>query len=103
MTKEAYLAMCEQLGSDPIPEEIPVEYSDLPFEIQQAYDLFRYLPDKIDSFAGVYQGKDMAGVGDIMDIIGVVDKYHTLFFLKILIGEVCRQYETKRPNNGKKH
>lgn len=102
MTKEAYLAMCEQLGSEPIESEIPVEFSDLPYEVQQAYHLFSYLPDRIDSFSGTYLGKDMSGISDIMDILYIEDKYHVLFFLKILIGEVVRQYEAKRPKNVKK-
>ncbi len=52
MTKDQYLAMCEQLGSEPIDSEIPLEYSDLPHEAQQAHEVFHYLPDRLDGFSG---------------------------------------------------
>ena len=102
MTKDQYLAMCEMLGSDPVDSEIPVEYGDLPREVQKAYEVFQYLPDRLDGFSGTYLGKDMAGISDIMDILHVDDKYHTLFFLRIIISEAIRQFEAKRSNkNGK--
>lgn len=102
MTKEQYLAMCEQLGAEPIDSEIPIEFSDLPHEAQQAREVFEYLPDRIDGFSGTYFGKDLTGIGDIMRILKVQDEYHTLYFLRIIIGEVVRQFEAKRPKtNGK--
>lgn len=101
MTKDQYLAMCEQLGSEPIESEIPLEYSDLPHEAQQAHEVFHYLPDRLDGFSGTYMGKELAGMRDIMDILKVEDPYHTLHFLRIMIAEVSRQFEAKRPKNGK--
>jgi len=36
MTQARYLEMCEQLGKEPNPEEMPPDINDLPEEVQQA-------------------------------------------------------------------
>lgn len=101
MTKQQYLDMCEQMGAEPNVDEIPVEFSDLPHEVQVAHEVFHYLPDRIDGFSGIYLGKDMSGLGVILDVLKVDDPYHSLFFLRIMIDEVRRQLEAKRPKNVK--
>lgn len=50
--------MCEQLGKDPDPEEIPPELSDFPEEIQWAIVTFGKLGDRIQPDVG-YIGKDL--------------------------------------------
>lgn len=101
MTKEQYLAMCEQLGADPDPKEMPIEFGDLPYEVQQAHEVFHHLPDRIDGFSGIYLGKDLSGLGTIMDILKIDDKFHVIYFLRIMTAEIARQLEAKRPKNGK--
>ena len=49
MTQDQYLLMCEQMGWDPDPNEMPPEVHDLSYEAQQALRLFNALPDKIDN------------------------------------------------------
>lgn len=71
VTKETYLEICEQLGTEPIEEEIPIEYSDFPDEIQQALNIYFRLRDEWDGFSGVYLGKNFTGLGDILDIYQV--------------------------------
>lgn len=101
MTKQLYLDMCEQLGSEPNPNEIPVEFTDLPHEVQVAYEVFNYLPDRIDGFSGIYLGKDISGLGVVMDILQVDDRRHTLYFMKIIADDIARHIEAKRPKNVK--
>lgn len=96
MTKEQYFSMCEQLGSSPILSEIPIEFEDLPEDCHYAMQIFNILPDKIDGFSGFYFGKDFAGLSDIMSIMSVQDKYHTLHFLSIMIDNTKKQYEAHR-------
>jgi hypothetical protein len=102
MTKEQYFSMCEQMRSEPLESEIPVDYEDLPEDAHYAIQLFNILPDKIDGFAGIYFGKDFSGLADIMDTLAIPDKYHTLHFLTILINITKKQYAAERSkSNGK--
>lgn len=71
MTKEAYLEMCEALGSEPLEEEIPVEYGDLLPEVQEALRIYSSLQDSWDYMGGNYIGKSMVGFKDILDIYEV--------------------------------
>jgi hypothetical protein len=58
MTKAQYLEMCNQLGSEPLLHEIPVEFSDFPSDVQVYYMIYSFLPGKFEGFSGGYFGKD---------------------------------------------
>lgn len=58
MTKNQYLMMCEQLGTEPKQEEIPYDFGDFPYDIQMALSIFYMLPDRWEGFSGTYMGKD---------------------------------------------
>ena len=82
MTKAAYFEMCEALGSEPLEEEIPVDYEDLLVDVQEALSMYHKLRDEWDSMAGVYLGKSYAGILDIFEIQGVpVEDRKTLYDL----------------------
>lgn len=74
MTKDAYYDMCEQLGTEPLDSEVPVEMDDFPFEVQKAWEIYSYLPDKIDTFNGNYFGKAIEHIATLMDLFEVHDK-----------------------------
>lgn len=71
MTKAAYFEMCEALGSEPLEEEIPVDYEDLLVDVQEALSMYHKLRDEWDTMNGVYLGKSYAGILDIFEIQGV--------------------------------
>ena len=82
MTKAAYFEMCEALGSEPIEEEIPVEYEDLFVDVQQALGIYHKLRDEWDTMNGNYLGKSYAGILDIFSILDVpVEDHKTMFDL----------------------
>ena len=86
MTKEAYFEMCEAMGSEPIASEIPVDFSDLPDEIQYAFGVYGKLRDEWDGFNGVYLGKNFTGILDIFDMLDVpVESKRGLFELISII------------------
>lgn len=72
MTKETYFEMCEMLGSEPIKEEIPVEYEDLLMDVQEAMGIYSKLRDEWDTMNGVYLGKSYSGILDIFEILEVL-------------------------------
>lgn len=85
MTKEQYLSMCEQLGSTPDPAQLPVEIDDLPDDAISAITVFQTLPDIVDGFSGLFHGKDLSSINDIMSLMAISDKYHTFLFLRTII------------------
>jgi hypothetical protein len=71
MTKEQYFLMCEQLGTEPLDEEVPLEYQDFPEEIQEALQIFHILPDIWEGFGGNYLGKDYTLLPYLMQVFNV--------------------------------
>lgn len=89
MTKDAYLDMCRQLGTDPSETELPVEIDDLPVEVEQAYHVYNILPDKIDSFNGVYYGKALEHTPSILEFLEI-DSRKDIFKLILIIDSLER-------------
>jgi hypothetical protein len=71
MSKDQYFEMCEMLGNEPNESEIPVEYDDLPLEVQDALRIYNTLQDNWDYMGGNYIGKNLAGFKDILEIYEV--------------------------------
>lgn len=95
--------MCEALGSEPIEEEIPVEYEDLLTEVQQALDIYSKLKDDWDTMNGNYMGKHYAGILDIFSILGVPrEDYKTMFdLIGIIDGHRSTAISNSRPKAAK--
>jgi len=74
--------MCEQLGKEPDPDEMPPELGSFPLEIQEAFVIHAMLPDRWDGASGSYMGKDWSPLNDLLNIQNVYDKKTTCFFLK---------------------
>lgn len=100
MTKDAYLEMCEQLGSTPDEHEIPVEFSDLPLEVEQAYHVYNLLPDKIDSFNGVYYGKQLEVAPNMLEFLEI-DSKKDIFKIIIIIDSLEREEINRRKKDGR--
>jgi hypothetical protein len=64
--------MCEALGSEPVEEDIPVEFVDLPDEVQQSLEVYSYLPDRWEGMSGTFLGKDYSIVFDLFDTFDVI-------------------------------
>lgn len=71
MTREVYFDMCEQLGSEPIESEIPIEMEDLPSQAQIAFRIYYHLQDKWDYMSGSYIGKDFSELHSALKIYNV--------------------------------
>ena len=110
MTRERYLEMMEQLGKEPIPQEIPPDFEDLPEIMVCAINTFNSLGDRIYPEIG-YVGKDYVNLPFFLDIYDVKD---TEYFLEILSWldsraikksseNMKKEYEKlKRKNSGKR-
>lgn len=82
MTKDAYFEMCEALGSEPVESEIPIEYDDFQYDVQEALGIYHKLRDEWDTLNGNYMGKSYAGIIDIFTILEVpVEDHKTMYNL----------------------
>jgi len=82
MTKESYYEMCDMLGNEPNPDELPVEFSDLYTDIQEAYYIYIMLQDTWDQMNGTYTGKNFSGLLDILTLHEVEDKKQCFLLLR---------------------
>ena len=81
---DKYLQLCEQLGKDPDPNELPVEMADFPFEVQEAFNIFNLLPDRWDGMNGTYLGKDWSALESLLNIFQVEEKRIIVMFIKYI-------------------
>jgi len=80
MTRSKYLDMMEQLGKEPVQEEIPPDWEDLPEIMMCAVATFNMLGDRIFPEIG-YTGKDYTNLQHYLNIYSIED---TEYFLEIL-------------------
>lgn len=80
MTRDRYLTMCEQLGKEPSPDEIPPDWEDFPEIVQVAINTFNMLGDRVFPEIG-YIGKDYTNLSEFMEVYEIQDKE---YFLDIL-------------------
>lgn len=73
MTRDKYFNMMEQLGKEPIEEEIPVAFEDLEEEAQVALNIFNSLGNRVYPEIG-YVGKDYTNLLVLIEIYQVEDK-----------------------------
>lgn len=73
MTKERYLALCEQMSQEPSEEKCPPDYEDFPVPVQQAIEVFNKLGDRVYPDIG-YMGKDYTSINLHMEVVGVTEK-----------------------------
>lgn len=80
MTRDRYLDMMEQLGREPVDEEIPPDFSDLPEIVVDALNTFNMLGDRIYPEIG-YTGKNYTNLPFFIEVYDIQD---TEFFLEVL-------------------
>jgi len=108
MTRDKYLDMMEQLGKEPIEEEIPPDWEDLPEIVVQAVSAFNMLGDRAYPEIG-YTGKDYTNLSHYIDIYGIEDKEYFLELLAWLDARAIKQssemmkreYDKLKRNRGK--
>mgnify|MGYP000414444131 FL=1 len=101
MSRDAYFEMCEALGSEPIESQMPVDEEDLCIEAHQAFEVASFLPDRYEGMSGMYFGKDMGGIGEILSVLEIQDRYHVLLFLRVIINEKMAQSAEQQKSKSK--
>lgn len=80
MTKDRYLDMMQQLGKEPLEEEVPPDWEDLPEIIIDALNTFNSLGDRVYGEIG-FTGKDYTNLPLFLEVYDITD---TEYFLEIL-------------------
>ena len=70
VTKDRYFEMMEQLGQEPIEEEIPPSWEDFPEEVLDAISIFNVLGDRVYPDIG-YVGKDYSTLKYLAEVFEV--------------------------------
>jgi hypothetical protein len=96
MTKERYFEMCEMMWSQPVDEQIPVEFDDLPDQVQQAFSVYRMLRDDWDTMNGVYLGKSYVGIKDIFEICDIPSIEYKLIYQLLMTIDGIRAEEIRK-------
>ena len=99
MTRDRYLEMCEQLGKEPDPNEIPPDWEDFPEIVQYALNTYNSLGDRMYPDIG-YIGKDYTNLPYFIDLYNIEDKE---FFLEILSWLDSRAIEQSRKAIKREH
>lgn len=73
--------MCRMLNKKPEASEIPVEFSDFPYDVQQFMNIFFMMPDRWEGFSGTYMGKDYSSLPILFDIFEIEDKKAALEYI----------------------
>ncbi len=102
MTKEMYFEMCEALGNEPVDSEIPVDFEDFPLEVQQAFSVYKMLRDEWDTMNGLYLGKSLIGIKDILEATEVEPDEHKLITMLVRMIDSVRADEINRKEQNKK-
>jgi hypothetical protein len=93
--------MCEQLGVEPDPERLPSSLAAFPEEVQLAFTIFGYLPDRWDSMSGGYFGKDWSSANFFLDLFNVEDKRLVVLFVSKMEGYYTKKVNQKVENKRK--
>lgn len=80
MTRDKYLSMCEQLGREPDPEQIPPDIADFPDIAIYAMNTFNMLGDRTYPDIG-FVGKDYT---NLKHFIEIYDIENVELFLEIM-------------------
>lgn len=79
---------------------MPLESSVFPEEVQVAFFIFSFLPDKWEGMSGTYMGKEWGGLEYIFELHSIQDRKTVFFFMKlyesVLIHCKAEEAEKKR-------
>lgn len=84
MTKDAYFEACEMLGEEPDPDQIPVEFDELPVQVQRALEMYSYLADRWEGMSGTYMGKDYSIVFNLFNVYDIDNTAEQQLMLRIM-------------------
>lgn len=77
MTADKYYNLCEQMGQEPIEDEIPPDWTDLSYSVQTAINIYSKCGDRVISDIG-FIGKDYSSLQILLDAQYIEDTEYVL-------------------------
>ena len=71
---DKYLRICEELGQEPDPNKMPMDLAEMPYEVQLAFFVYSFLPDRWEGMSGSYLGKDWSSVGEVFQVYEIEEQ-----------------------------
>jgi hypothetical protein len=95
--------MCETLGTEPLESEIPIEFSDLVTEAQEAFQIYNTLQDCWDYMGGNYIGKNFTYIESVFRMFNVEPELRRIYLeLLMHIDSVrSKQIQDSKPKSKK--
>ena len=90
LTRDKYLELCEQMGNEPIEEEIPPDWADFPDIVVYAINTFNMMGDRVYPEVG-YTGKDYTNLAEYLDLYEIQDREYFLQLLSWLDSRAIKQ------------
>ena len=73
--------MCEQLGTEPNPARMPVSMDVFPEDVQYAFLIFNYMPDRWEGMSGSYMGKEWSSIDFFLNLFEIDSRKIVVFFI----------------------
>lgn len=83
ISKEKYLALMEQLGKEPDPDKMPLDYSDLCSDCQIALNIYNRLGNRVYGDVG-FTGKDFSLLPILIEVFEITNKDYLINLLNVL-------------------
>ena len=80
--------MCEQLGTEPNPAEMPADFNDFPKIVQDAINIYSILPDNWEGFGGTFLGKDYSILPYLTTQVYDIDDHPKLMYILLVINSI---------------
>ena len=96
MNKKQYLMMCEQLGNEPDPAQMPADFNDFPKTVQDAITIYGILPDVWEGFGGTFLGKDYSILPYLTNQIYIIDDHQKLMHFLLLINNIVSTHRAEK-------
>lgn len=95
MTKEKYFEMCDMMHTEPKPEDIPVDFEDFPYVIQELFTINNMLNDIWDGMSGSYMGKDLTLIPYLFKLYDIADEKMSLYIINLIVSITSKMYNDK--------
>ena len=99
MTLDQYYEMCEQLGTEPDENDLPVDIGEMPDEVQTILVLYSNLVDIWEPMGGTYLGKNLGTVEILFRVFKIEPElqYLALDLVSHIDGIRKEIYRNKKP------
>ena len=99
--------MCKQIGAEPKEDEIPIEFLDLPYELQELMEIHSLLPQEWDTNSGYYLGKNYTLLPYLFKLYNIDDEKESLTIIlkydNVIQEDLNKQQQNKIKRASKKN